>query len=186
MCGSLACCGQPEYGMAARSHAHSGTLHVIFWKVKHLNMREAAGEDLGSVKLSKLPSACGSGWRYAGMIASVLVAQETISNVHIAKGARKQENTAMRQQASGNTGLAHAYSGARLFWCLPATRCEYSWKKIAKMRAARNVKSNTNRRTARTRVGSCDTRCTTRTAHRISAFSPTHLQLRVCPGTDCS
>jgi hypothetical protein len=101
-CGALACCGQLEYGTAARSHAHSGTLHVIFGKLKHVNMREAEGEGRGSVKLSRLPFACGSAWRCAGMSASVVVARGTSSDEYVAKGARKynSKRTAPQQQAS--------------------------------------------------------------------------------------
>ena len=100
-CGALACCGQLEYGTAARSHAHSGTLHVIFGKLKHVNMREAEGEDRGSAKLSRLPFACGSAWRCAGMSASVLVVRGTSSDEYVAKGARKynSKRTAPQQQA---------------------------------------------------------------------------------------
>lgn len=101
-CGALACDGQPEYGTTARSHAHSGTLHVMFGKLRHVNMRVAEGEDRGSAKLSRLPFACGSAWKCAGISASVLVARGTISDEYVAKGARKRQH-------HNNKHLAHAH-----------------------------------------------------------------------------
>ena len=91
-CGDLACCGQPENGTAARSHDHSGTLHVAFWKLRHLYMLEAEGEDFASGEdrgSAELLFACGSAKRCAGMSASVSVVQKNLQTCTSARHKQK-------------------------------------------------------------------------------------------------
>jgi hypothetical protein len=59
------------------------------------------------------------------------------------------------KRASGRARLARAHLGTLLWRCVPAIRCEYSWKKIEKTSAARSVRSTTRRRTPQARAGSC-------------------------------